>query len=92
MNIYVGNLPLAATEDELNELFSEYGHVDSVKLILDRESGRSRGFGFIEMSENAARKAIAELNGTDFMGKELAVNEARPKERNRGFDKRKRSW
>jgi RNA recognition motif-containing protein len=92
MNIYVGNVPLSTTETELRGIFSEYGEVHSVKIITDRETGRSRGFGFVEMSENIARKAIAELNGADYEGKQLTVNEAKPKTSNSGPRDRKRSW
>ena len=80
MNIYVANIPFKATEDELKGLFEEYGEVSSTKIILDKFTQRSRGFGFIEMSDDAAaRTAINSLNGADFMGKNLVVNEARPK-------------
>ena len=80
MNIYVANIPFKATEDELRGLFEEYGEVSSAKIILDKFTQRSRGFGFIEMSDDAAaRQAITALNGADFMGKNLMVNEARPK-------------
>jgi RNA-binding proteins (RRM domain) len=80
MNIYVANIPFKASEDELRELFEQHGEVSSVKIILDRETNRSRGFGFIEMSDNdSAKQAINELNGYSFLGKELVVNEARPK-------------
>jgi RNA recognition motif-containing protein len=80
MNIYVANIPFKATEDELKGLFEEYGEVSSAKIILDKFTQRSRGFGFIEMSDDAAaRQAITSLNGADFMGKNLVVNEARPK-------------
>lgn len=83
MNIYVGNLPFTATDADLKEIFVEYGEVSTAKVILDRETGRSRGFGFIEMSENAARKAITELEGAEYEGKQLTVNEA--KQRTTGF-------
>jgi RNA recognition motif-containing protein len=80
MNIYVANIPFKATEDELRGLFEEYGEVSSAKIILDKFTQRSRGFGFIEMGDDsAARQAITSLNGADFMGKNLVVNEARPK-------------
>ena len=80
MNIYVANIPFKATEDELKGLFEEYGEVSSTKIILDKFTQRSRGFGFVEMSDDAAaRQAINSLNGADFMGKNLVVNEARPK-------------
>lgn len=81
MNIYVANIPWKATEEQLRDLFSQYGDVSSAKIILDRETQRSRGFGFVEMSDDAAgRQAIAALNGNDFLGKSLVVNEARPRE------------
>jgi hypothetical protein len=80
MNIYVANIPFKASEDELKELFEQHGEVSSVKIILDKETNRSRGFGFIEMSDSeSAKQAIKELNGYSFLGKELVVNEARPK-------------
>ena len=80
MNIYVGNLPYDATEDQLNELFGQFGQVDRTSIITDRETGRSRGFGFVEMAEDdAAKQAIEELNQKDFGGRALTVNEARPK-------------
>ncbi len=82
MNIYVGNLPFSATEDELRQLFSEYGQVQSAKIIIDRETGRSKGFGFVEMSDNIAQTAITELNQSEYEGKKLTVNEARPKRDN----------
>ncbi len=75
--LYVGNLPYATTEEELKELFGEYGEVNSTKIITDRETGRSRGFGFVEMDSDAAQKAIESLNGTSFGGRNLKVNEAR---------------
>ena len=81
--IYVGNLPYEATEDELETLFAAYGEVLSVALPTDRETGRARGFGFVEMSATEAAQAIAGVNGKDFGGRTLNVNEARPRE-NRG--------
>jgi len=78
--IYVGNLPFSATEAEVQRLFAEHGEVVSVALPTDRETGRPRGFGFVEMPDDAARKAIAALNGRDFSGRTLNVNEARPRE------------
>ena len=78
--LYVGNLVYAVTQDELRELFSQFGEVFSVKLINDRESGRPKGFGFVEMEDNAALKAIEALNEKDFLGRNLRVNEARPRE------------
>jgi RNA recognition motif-containing protein len=77
--IYVGNLPFTATEDSLHELFSQYGQVESVKLITDRDTGRPRGFGFVEMGDGAGT-AISALNETEFGGRNLKVNEARPRE------------
>jgi RNA recognition motif-containing protein len=80
MNIYVANIPFKASEDELKELFEQHGEVSSVKIILDKETNRSRGFGFVEMADDAsAKQAISELNGYSFLGKDLVVNEARPK-------------
>jgi RNA recognition motif-containing protein len=88
MNIYVGNLPISMTEDDLRGIFAAYGEVSSAKIILDRETGRGRGFGFVDLTENAARKAISELNGTEYQGKQLTVNEALEKKQNfRGGDR-----
>ncbi|MBD3322856.1 MAG: RNA-binding protein [Chitinivibrionales bacterium] len=80
--LYVGNLPFSSTEDSVREHFAQHGEVLSVKLISDPQTGRPRGFGFIEM-ENADA-AIAELNDKEFEGRPLKVNEARPRENNRG--------
>jgi RNA recognition motif-containing protein len=81
MNIYVGNLPHATTDDELREAFEEFGSVSSATVIKDKFTGRSRGFGFVEMADRAeAEDAIASLNGRDFGGRTLTVNEARPRE------------
>ena len=77
--IYIGNLPYEAEESELQQLFSTYGEVLSVALPTDRETGRARGFGFIEMSTEDAAKAISALDGSDFGGRNLNVNEARPR-------------
>ena len=76
--IYVGNINYQATEEDLKNVFSEYGEVTSVKIINDRETGRSKGFGFVEM-ESGAEKAIEELDGQEFQGRRLRVNEARPR-------------
>ena len=76
-SIYVGNLSFTATEDEVRDLFGEYGNVQSVKLISDRETGRPRGFGFVEMDDEAADAAIGALNGQDLGGRTLRINEAR---------------
>ena len=79
MNIYVANISFRAREQDLKELFSQYGEVSSVKIVTDRETGRSRGFGFIEMpNDSEGKKAIAELNGFEFSQRNLVVNEARP--------------
>ena len=81
MNIYVGNLSYSITEEDLRALFAEFGDVSSAKLIIDRETNRSQGFGFVEMSSNdAANKAVDELNGREVSGRALRVNEARPRE------------
>ena len=76
--VYVGNLPFRATEDELASLFGQVGAVESVSIIIDRETGRSKGFGFVSMSDDDAEKAIAQFNGYQFSGRPLTVNEARP--------------
>jgi RNA recognition motif-containing protein len=78
--LYVGNLPFSATESELNTLFSQYGEVSSVAVVMDRDTGRPRGFGFVEMDADGASKAISALNEKDFNGRNLTVNEARPRE------------
>lgn len=79
-NIFVGNLDYNTGEDELRQLFSQYGQVDRVALMTDRDTGRSRGFGFVEMANaEEGEKAINELNGTELGGRKLNVNEARPK-------------
>lgn len=79
-NIYVGNLDFGATEDSLRSLFEKYGVVERVNLVTDRDTGRSRGFAFVEMTDSgAADKAIAGLNGTNLGGRALNVNEAKPK-------------
>ena len=80
MNIFVGNLPFSATEDQLQKLFEPYGSIDRVAIITDRETGRSRGFGFVEMAADArAQDAIKELDGTELDGRPLRINEAQPK-------------
>jgi RNA recognition motif-containing protein len=85
MNIYVANIPWKATEEQLKQLFSEYGEVSSAKIIMDKVTQRSRGFGFVEMADDTAGKsAIDQLNGADFLGKNLVVNEARPREEGSG--------
>ena len=80
MNIYVGNISWGLTYQDLEKVFAEYGTVDSAKIITDRATGRSRGFGFVEMSDGA-EAAIEALNGTEVDGRELVVNESRPKDK-----------
>ncbi len=85
MKLYVGNLSFSTTEDAVRELFSEHGEVVSVALITDRETGRPRGFGFVEYAEEASgRTAIEKLNGTNLDGRDLTVNEAKPREARSG--------
>ena len=79
-NLFVGNLPFGAAENDLRTLFEKFGAVERVSVITDRDTGKSRGFGFVEMAdEQAAGQAIAGLNGTEFNGRALSVSEARPK-------------
>jgi RNA recognition motif-containing protein len=78
-SIYVGNLPWSATEDEVHSLFAAHGNVLSVKLVTDRETGRARGFGFVEMEDADAQTAVEALDNSSFGGRTLRVNEARPK-------------
>ena len=82
--IYVGNLSYQTTENDLATLFEQVGQVESVNIITDRDSGRSKGFGFVEMSNDDADKAIAQFNGTEFGGRALTINEARPREERSG--------
>jgi RNA recognition motif-containing protein len=77
--MYVGNLAFQSTEDDIQNLFSQYGEVKSVNLITDRDTGRSRGFAFVEMDDGAADQAMQNLDGTDFDGRNLKINEARPR-------------
>lgn len=85
MNIYVGNLAYEVTDEELQEAFSKHGQVDSARVIRDRFSGRSRGFGFVEMPNNQeAEAAINALNGQDLQGRAITANQARPREGNGG--------
>ncbi|MCG0239831.1 MAG: RNA-binding protein [Bacillota bacterium] len=79
--LYVGNLPWATTEEELVAAFSQYAHVVSARIITDRETGRSRGFGFVEVAAEDAEAAIAALNGTLLGGRPITVNEAQPRQR-----------
>ena len=81
LRIYVGNLPYTTQDEDLNEAFSAFGEVESTIVIRDRETGRSRGFGFVEMSDDSsATAAIESLNGKNFQGRNLTVNEANPRE------------
>lgn len=81
MNIYAGNLSFSMTEDELRDAFSAYGEVSSARIVTDRETGRAKGFGFVEMpNDSEAKAAIEALNGADVGGRSLNVNEARPRE------------
>ena len=81
MNIYVGNLSYSLSESELRDAFADFGDVSSVKILTDREMGRSRGFGFVEMpNQSEGEAAVAQLNGKDVGGRALRVNEARPRE------------
>ena len=82
--IYVGNLPFSATEDAVRTLFAQHGTVESVALITDRDTGQPRGFGFVEMSSADAQRAMQALNGQDFGGRPLKVNEAQDKPRGGG--------
>lgn len=89
MNIYVGNLHFNVNEDELRKAFEEYGEVASVKIISDKYSGRSKGFGFVEMlNDNEAKNAIDGLNGAEIKGRAVNVNQAREKENNSGGERR----
>jgi len=102
VNIYVGNLPYQTTQDDLKAQFEQYGVVESVNIIQDRETGRSKGFGFVVMPDNAAaQNAIDSLNDKDAGGRKMKVNEARPRaeggsggggRREGGFESRERRW
>ena len=81
MNIYIGNLPYSTTEDELRDAFSQFGQVDRTNIIKDKFSGRSKGFGFVEMpNDGEAQSAIDSLNDSDLNGRSIKVNQARPRE------------
>ena len=89
MNIYVGNLSWSMTDEDLNGLFAQYGNVSSAKILKDKMSGRSKGFGFVEMEDDAeARAAIEGLRDTDIQGRKLVVNESQPRPEGSGFKKR----
>ncbi|HEY7914279.1 MAG TPA: RNA-binding protein [Blastocatellia bacterium] len=85
MRIFVGNLSYQTTEDQLADLFSEVGQVESATIVTDRETGRSRGFGFVEMEQEAGNKAIERFNGHELNGRAINVNEARPRPERGGF-------
>ncbi|MGE5480625.1 MAG: RNA recognition motif domain-containing protein [Chloroflexota bacterium] len=87
MNIYVGNLPYSAKEDQIRELFAQYGDVQSVKLVADRDTGRMKGFGFVEMSDDTGARAIEALDNFELNGRSLKVNEARPREERPAFNR-----
>lgn len=89
MNIYIGNLPYSISEDELRDLFAAHGEVSSANIIMDRDSGRSKGFGFVEMPDKAqGEAAVNAINQTDVQGRSVRVNEARPRNDNRGGGRR----
>ena len=91
MSIYVGNLSYDVTQEDLSEVFKDYGTVKRVQLPTDRETGRPRGFGFVEMAEDAEeQKAIDALDGAEWMGREIKVNKAKPREDHRGGDRSNR--
>ena len=93
MKIYVGNLSFETTETEIRELFGQNGEVEEVNLITDRETGRPRGFGFIEIrNDQAARDAIGALDGTEFGSRQIKVNEAKPRTDRGGGGGQRRSW
>ncbi len=93
MNIYVGNLSFSTSVEELEDLFSQFGEVESVRIIRDRQTGRSRGFGFVEMNSEDGANAIQSLNGKEFGGRKLVVNEAKQQEprteRNFGYNNKR---
>ena len=87
MNMYVSNLGFQVTEEELKSMFSKYGEVTSAKVITDRETGRSRGFAFVEMADKAAEDAMKELDGTQVGGRSISVTKARPKSDSGSFQR-----
>ncbi|MEC4983597.1 MAG: RNA-binding protein [Oscillatoria sp. PMC 1068.18] len=92
MTIYIGNLSYQATEDDIRDVFADYGEIKRVVLPTDRETGRVRGFAFVEMNEDAQEEsAISKLDGAEWMGRQLRVNKARPREDNRNGGRRN-SW
>ncbi|HEY9840649.1 MAG: RNA recognition motif domain-containing protein [Candidatus Sericytochromatia bacterium] len=93
MNIYVGNLSYQADEQSIGDLFATYGEVTNVRIMMDRETGRPRGFGFVEMAVDAeAQKAIEALDGVDNLGRQLKINEAKPREERGGGNQRRGSF
>jgi len=84
VRLYVGNMAFSTTEESLAQLFSNFGEVQEVAVISDRETGRPRGFAFVTMDDDGGRQAIEEVNGTEFEGRTLTVNEARPREQRGG--------
>jgi RNA recognition motif-containing protein len=80
VKLYVGNLPFTTSSDDLSRMFAPHGAVESAEVVTDRDTGRSRGFGFVEMGDEDARRAIEELDGSDIGGRRLTVNEARPRQ------------
>ena len=80
MKLYVGNLPFSTSSEDLSRMFAAHGAVESAEVVTDRDTGRSRGFGFVEMSDDDGRRAIEELDGNDIGGRRLTVNEARPRQ------------
>lgn len=90
MNIYVGNLDYKVKDEILREAFEEYGEVTSAKVVMDRETGRSRGFGFVEMAnDDDGNRAIEEINGTELMGREVKVSMAKPRQDNTNNNRRR---
>jgi RNA recognition motif-containing protein len=93
MNIYVGNLNYKVRDEVLREAFEEYGEVTTAKVVMDRETGRSRGFGFVEMAiDSEASNAIEELNGAELMGREIRVSMAKPRQDNTNNNRRKKQF
>ena len=93
MKIYVGNMPYTVTSEDLSDMFKEHGGVEEVTVIMDRDTGRSKGFGFVDMPNNSdADRAIKALNGTQLEGRALTVNQARPRENRPREDRSSRRW
>lgn len=92
MNIFISNLSYAVKDADLKELFEEYGEVSSAKVIIDKMTGRSRGFGFVEMADEFAQKAIEELNQAEYDGKVINVSEAKPRENRSGNSDNRKSF